>query len=243
MNNLDPNLRAYLLAFADDEHLMGQAHTEWIGVAPFLEEDLAFASIGQDELGHAAQLYELIDPDIDALALNRDPADYRSCDLAERACTEWAEALVRHWFYDTAEQLRWEALTKSSFGDLGAIAARALREESFHVRHAEALLDALAESTQAFGRIHAAAQTLLPTAVSMFEAPDGEHELLAAGVISSDIATQFDRWRGVVTERFSSLDWSNVDTRAATRDRRSADFGPMYARMREVIMLDPTATW
>ncbi len=53
-------LREYLLAFADDEHFMGQQHTEWIGVAPFLEEDLAFSSIGQDELGHAAMLYELV---------------------------------------------------------------------------------------------------------------------------------------------------------------------------------------
>ena len=53
-------LREFLLAFADDEHLMGQQHTEWIGVAPFLEEDLALASIGQDELCHAVMLYELV---------------------------------------------------------------------------------------------------------------------------------------------------------------------------------------
>ena len=59
MTALGPAERAVLLAFADDEHLMGQRHTEWIGVAPFLEEDLAFASIGQDELGHAAMLYAL----------------------------------------------------------------------------------------------------------------------------------------------------------------------------------------
>ena len=52
--------REHLLALADDEHLIGQQHTEWIGVAPFLEEDLAFASIAQDELGHAAALYEVI---------------------------------------------------------------------------------------------------------------------------------------------------------------------------------------
>ena len=53
-------IREFVLAFADDEHLMGQQHAEWIGVAPFLEEDLAFCSIGQDELGHAASLYALV---------------------------------------------------------------------------------------------------------------------------------------------------------------------------------------
>jgi hypothetical protein len=65
----------FLLAFADDEHMIGQRHTQWIGVAPFLEEDLAFASIAQDELGHAAGLYELVDADIDRLALRA-----RDCD-------------------------------------------------------------------------------------------------------------------------------------------------------------------
>ena len=60
MADLSPAARDIILAFADDEHLMGQQHTEWIGVAPFLEEDLAFASIGQDELGHAALLLEAI---------------------------------------------------------------------------------------------------------------------------------------------------------------------------------------
>ena len=55
-----PGAAEAVLAFADDEHMMGQRHTEWIGMAPFLEEDLAMSSIAQDELGHAAGLYELL---------------------------------------------------------------------------------------------------------------------------------------------------------------------------------------
>jgi ring-1,2-phenylacetyl-CoA epoxidase subunit PaaC len=98
-------VRDYLLALADDEHLMGQQHTEWIGVAPFLEEDLAFSSIGQDELGHAVLLYELVceldgvevtDAAVDGLAY-RAGDDYRSCALVEYQTADWAEALVRHW--------------------------------------------------------------------------------------------------------------------------------------------------
>ncbi len=70
MSGLSDGGREYLLAFADDEHLIGQQHTEWIGTAPFLEEDLAFCSIAQDELGHAAALYELLG-DADELAFRR----------------------------------------------------------------------------------------------------------------------------------------------------------------------------
>ena len=117
MTPMTPGTAEFLLAFADDEHLMGQQHTEWIGIAPFLEEDMAFASIAQDELSHAALLYAIVadngqggppdDRAIDTLAFDRSAADYRSAQIVEVACTGWAHALVRHWLYDTAEELRW----------------------------------------------------------------------------------------------------------------------------------------
>ncbi|HEX6656914.1 MAG TPA: 1,2-phenylacetyl-CoA epoxidase subunit PaaC, partial [Ilumatobacter sp.] len=183
MTVLGPAERAVLLAFADDEHLMGQRHTEWIGVAPFLEEDLAFASIGQDELGHAAMLYELVISDlsgdtpsaaaVDALAFRREPADYRSCWLVEAACTEWASALVRHWLYDTAEALRWRELAGSSEERLRAIAGRATSEERYHLRHADALLDALVGDADAGARIANALAELLPLGMALFDDPQG----------------------------------------------------------------------
>ena len=58
--SLTPAAREHLLALADDEHMIGARHTNWIGLGPFLEEDLAFCSIAQDELGHAIGMYELL---------------------------------------------------------------------------------------------------------------------------------------------------------------------------------------
>ena len=72
--------REHLLALADDEHFIGARHTNWIGLGPFLEEDLAFCSIAQDELGHAIALYELLlagAGDLDEFALMRSPGDPR----------------------------------------------------------------------------------------------------------------------------------------------------------------------
>ena len=107
-------VREVVLAFVDDEHLMGQQHTEWIGVAPFLEEDLAFASIGQDELGHAALLLAALvgddDRAIDELAFFRPAEQWRSCGLVECRLDDWSDTLVRHWLYDSAEELRWRLL-------------------------------------------------------------------------------------------------------------------------------------
>jgi len=241
---IDPDVYELILALADDEHLMGQRHTEWIGVAPFLEEDMAFASIGQDELGHAALLYELITDDIDEVALRRSAADYRSCWLVEEPCTDWADALIRHWLYDTAEELRWESLVSSSVSGLGDIARRALREEVYHRRHADALLDALLESGEAQQRLLKSLDRLLPLAVGLFEAPAGEAAALEAGVSDRPMESMMLQWQNAVDARFSTKAWTEVAPPDQQQRRiRSTHFERMYAEMREVILLDPTAVW
>ena len=253
MTTLGPAERAVLLAFADDEHLMGQRHTEWIGVAPFLEEDLAFASIGQDELGHAAMLYELVIADlsgetpsaqaVDALAFRRDPADYRSCWLVEAPCTEWAIALVRHWLYDTAEALRWRELSGSSDARVRDIAARAMSEERYHLRHADALLDALVDDSDAGARVAAALAEMLPLGVALFDDPSGA-DTAATSVVGQPLAALVPEWQTAVDRRFGARDWAAVEPVAqARRTMRSGSFATVYADMREVIMLDPDASW
>ena len=129
-------IKEYLLAFADDEHLMGQQHTEWIGIAPFLEEDMAFASIGQDELGHASMLYALIlegSSEIDAFIFGRKPEEWRSCQLVESNHRNWEEALIRHWCYDMAEDLRWELFRESSLPELVLISYKVYPEKNLRI--------------------------------------------------------------------------------------------------------------
>lgn len=243
--DLGPAERAVLLAFADDEHLMGQRHTEWIGVAPFLEEDLAFSSIAQDELGHATMLYELVDPgaDVDTLALGRAPADYRSCWLVEAPCTDWAEALVRHWLYDTAEELRWSALADSSHDGVRGTAARALNEERYHRRHADALLDAIEHDREARVRVGTALASLLPAAAAMFDAPAGGEEADRT-IVGAPFVESQSRWGELVDRRFGAQAWAGVEPPSSDgRTLRSTEFAEVYARMREVIALDPSARW
>lgn len=246
-SQLSEGAREFVLCLADDEHLMGQRHTEWIGVAPFLEEDLAFASIGQDELGHAAMLYELLsgpDGDIDDIALGRVADDYRSCWLVEHECADWADALVRHWMYDTAEPLRWHMFENSSVEMLRGIAARALGEEAFHVQHCEAMVDALWPSDDARSRLLSAVSQLLPFGVGMFEAPAGELDAIEEGVVSTSMVMLLPEWQQRVDARFGTQDWAAVpEVGQRSRTARSRAFGPMYDAMREVIMIDPKAKW
>ncbi len=247
-------VREYLLAFADDEHLMGQQHTEWIGVAPFLEEDLAFSSIGQDELGHAALLYELVlgfegteptDTAVDTLAFGRASGAYRCCHLVEFTTRDWAEALVRHWIYDTVEEMRWQLVSGSSLAGLAAIARKALQEEVFHRRHADALLDTLLASPEGRERILEALGTVRPLVVGLCEPVEGEVEAIDGGVAAASTGSLLEPLQQVIGQRFGHSD--SVGSPAASsqdgRTVRSADFEPLLARMREVLDYDPEAVW
>ena len=130
-----------VLALADDELILGWRNSEWTGIAPFLEEDVAFSSIAQNEIGHARALYELaareVGTDADALAFDRAPEEYRSAPLVELRRLEWARTIARHWLYETADAIRLEALKESDDSELAGIAAKIDREEAYHRLHAE----------------------------------------------------------------------------------------------------------
>ena len=250
-------IREFLLAFADDEHLMGQQHTEWIGVAPFLEEDLAFSSIGQDELGHAALLYELVleldgieptDTAIDKLALGRPSHDYRCCHLVEYTTRHWAEALVRHWIYDTFEEMRWQLVSDSALRELASIARRALREEAFHTRHADALLDKLLAAPEARARILEGLEAIAHLVPGLCEGPTGEAAAVAGGVVAGPTVDLLEPLLDAIGERFSgsavgALSSGDSANGQAGRTRRSVWFEPLMARMREVLDYDRDAVW
>lgn len=240
-------MRELILAFADDEHLMGQQHTEWIGVAPFLEEDLAFSSIGQDELGHAAMLYELLvgadDAAIDKIAYDRSAAEYRSCHFCEYQTNDWAEALIRHWMYDLAEKLRWELFADSSVIELCEIASRALREESYHRLHAETLVDALLASSEAAERLRSALYGLVPLALGLFEGVASEADCVANGVVAAPFGARIGEWKQLVEARFGGVVWSAPPPRQHQRTSRSDAWQPLMTRMREVLDFDREAIW
>src|SRR5438046_7719728 len=102
-----PARAARLLELADDELVLGWRDSEWTGIAPFLEEDVAFSSIAQNEIGHARALYEIaaerLGTDADALAFDRSPPEYRAAPLVElRFVPDWARTIARRILYEAA---------------------------------------------------------------------------------------------------------------------------------------------
>jgi ring-1,2-phenylacetyl-CoA epoxidase subunit PaaC len=248
MIDLSPAGRSYLLAFADDEHMIGSRHANWIGLGPFLEEDLAFCSIAQDELGHALALYEMFIPaeEINRFALLRDPRDYRSCALAELECGSWDLALVRHWLYDTAEQLKWRALLQSSITEVAALAEQALRDEAFHTEHAAMFLSRVSADPEATTRVESALTQILPTASSVWTAPDHEADAIAEGFVTHSSTMLGSKWSQLIAEQLAEFGLNGDLTllgEPTTRNERSDGFDAFHQSLGEVISLDPSAIW
>src|SRR5947209_18026979 len=130
-----------LLEIADDELILGWRDSEWTGIAPFLEEDVAFSSIAQNEIGHARALYELVARKLgttaDKLAFDRSPSEYRCSALVELRLPEWERTIARHVLYEQADAERLDRLKASDDGELSGLAAKIDREEIYHRLHAE----------------------------------------------------------------------------------------------------------
>ncbi len=158
------------LAFADDELVLGWRDSEWTGVAPFLEEDVAFSSIAQGEIGHARALYELVagflGGDADSLAFDREPGEYRCAPFVElQLAGDWAATVARHWLYETADAIRVAALMESDWQELAGLAAKMDREEVYHRMHAGMWREKLGGNE----RFEAALAGLWPYALGVLE--------------------------------------------------------------------------
>jgi len=157
-----------LLRLADDELILGWRNSEWTGIAPFLEEDVAFSSIAQTEIGHARAWYELaakeLGTDADALAFDREPEDYLSAPLVElRLVDDWARTIARHWLYESADAIRIDTLKASDDPDVAGLAEKIEREEAYHRMHAAMWEERLREDA----RFRVAVDELWPYALGV----------------------------------------------------------------------------
>jgi ring-1,2-phenylacetyl-CoA epoxidase subunit PaaC len=203
-------LPTFLLALADDELMMGHRASEWTGLGPLLEADLALSSIAQDEMGHALLLYTLLHeglglPDPDQLVYYRPSAEFRNAIFCELPRGDWGEAVVRHFLYDLAEQIRWEALTHSTYAPLATIAKKILPEERYHLIHGQTWMKRLAQGTEeSHKRMQAWLDALLPHAVALWEPVPNEVELVNQGITLPSNELE-GRWWNAVTAALGTV--------------------------------------
>jgi ring-1,2-phenylacetyl-CoA epoxidase subunit PaaC len=202
-----------LLGLADDELVIGWRDSEWTGIAPMLEEDVAFSSIAQNEIGHARAVYELLSDDADALAFDRSLDEYRCAPFVELRLLDWGHAIARRWLYEEADELRIAALMQDDDPRVAGLAAKVNREEAYHRMHAEMWRERLADTPQ----FRAAVEDLWPYALGVL--PADQREALALRVKLGLVAAVE---RGTHTDELAEL-WNEM-----TMVRRSAPAGAQW---------------
>ena len=205
-----------LLGLADDELVLGWRDSEWTGIAPLLEEDVAFSSIAQNEIGHARAVYKLLagaDGDADALAFDRKPEEYRCAPLVELHLLEWAHTIARRWLYEVADEVRITALKDESDSAVAGLAAKIDREEAYHRMHAEMWHQRLRDEP----RFQAAVEELWPYALGVLPAVLRSELVSRVGLDEVEAIE-----RGTHTEDLAPL-WEEM-----TMVRRSAPAGAQW---------------
>jgi ring-1,2-phenylacetyl-CoA epoxidase subunit PaaC len=194
-----------LLELADDELILGWRDSEWTGIAPSLEEDVAFSSIAQNEIGHARALYELaardLDTTADELAFDRQPAEYRSAPLVELRRMDWAHTIARHWLYECADEIRLAVLKESDDEELAGLAAKMDREETYHRLHAQMWADRLRGNE----RFEEAVRELWPYALAVLDEPLRPRFAERTGLSAVEVAGE----RGEVGDELREL-WEEM---------------------------------
>jgi ring-1,2-phenylacetyl-CoA epoxidase subunit PaaC len=195
-------LLSYTLRLADNALVLGHRLSEWVGHAPVLEEDLALGNLGLDLIGQARSFYAYAGEiegrgrDEDALAYLRDAPEYRNVLLVEQPNGDFAATMMRQLLYSAFAHPFFEALQRSRDATLAAIAAKAVKEMAYHVRHSAEWVIRLGDGTdESHRRAQQAADDLWTYTGELFEIDAVERALIEVGIAPDTAALRvpFDK--------------------------------------------------
>ena len=248
----DPRFE-YLLRLGDSSLILGQRLSEWCGHGPELEEDIALINIALDLIGQARSLLTYAGEvegrgrDEDALAFLRDGREFRNLLLVEQPNQDFAVTIARQFLFDAFHAELLQALTGSGDEKLAAIAAKSLKEASYHRRHSAEWVIRLGDGTPlSREKMQAALDDLWMYSGEMFEMDPLETALVEAGV-AADRAALRPRWEAQVSEVIAAAtlsrpadDWMQS---GGLQGRHSEHLGHILAEMQHLQRAYPGASW
>lgn len=244
-----------LLSIADDKLILGHRASDWTGLAPVLEEDIAFSAISQEEIAHAAALYDAIAQlqrkTADSIALGRKPGAYRCADLVVIPDEfDWARAIVRQFLCDHFDVLRLGRLARADYAPLSALASRLHAEELTHLEHGDTWMVHLGKgSDESRLRMQAALDLFAPHAAMLFEPVVSLDELENAGLYPLPEGDMFDQWhtavQNICDEADLTIQVSRPDpiTVGGRRGKHGDELTTLLDEMCEVYRIEPEAAW
>ena len=247
-------IKDLIFKMADDALIMGHRNSEWTGLGPTLEEDIAFSSMSQDKIGHANTLYQILNTefgelDPDTLAFKRAAKDFRSCHFVELPTQDYAFALMRHFLFDHAEGLRYDLLRDSSYGSLADLARKIHGELKYHTLHADTWAKHLGKGTEeSAARMQTALNECFPLALGIFEPGDFEGELMDTAVFVGEEVLK-DSWLATIEPLLEGAGLKMLDPNKMTpafggrKGHHTEHLEPLLKEMREVLSSEPDAEW
>ena len=218
------NIIDYSLHLADNSLILGQRNAEWCGHGPVLEQDIAITNISLDLIGQARNFYQyaahLINRQTelwesenppsggrgaseDSLAYLRKEEEFKNCLLVEQPKGDWAQTILRQFFFSQYQYLLFQQLQNSKDEQLAAIAEKSLKEVTYHLRWSSEWVIRLGDGTEeSHNRMLKAIDELWQYIDELFSATN--YELLAASDGSGvDIPRLKEPWMNKVKEIFS----------------------------------------
>ncbi|WP_400162541.1 1,2-phenylacetyl-CoA epoxidase subunit PaaC [Brevibacillus sp. TJ4] len=255
-------LHELLFQLADDDFILAYRGSEWLGLAPHIEEDVAFSSMAQDTMGHAVMFYEMLEQlgvgKADDLAQLRPASAFRNAILTERKNGsgdynddphfDWAYAIARSYVYGVFKQTRLEALLHSSYVPLAQISRKMLTEHRYHMMHWQVWIKQLANSTQeARQRLEAAIDRVWGDAGELSDLGPHAEAIVRFGLVADEKKLR-QEWLARTKDYFTQvgLVWPGEPGTPVQRGRageHTSDLEQALATLSEVYRIDPAASW
>jgi ring-1,2-phenylacetyl-CoA epoxidase subunit PaaC len=246
-------IKELLYKIADDQLILGHRNSEWTGFGPLLEEDIAFSSMAQDKVGHSYAIYQILhtlgEQEPDTVAFMRNANQFHNSQLVELPNGEYDFSLIRHFLYDTAEIIRFEMLSQSTYQPIAELSRKIKGELKYHTLHANTWIKKLGNATdESISRLQSSLVQALPYALGLFEVSPYEKELIAEGIFEGEASLE-KRWKLKVEELLNQTqlqlpDWKSISAVMGGRvGEHTVHLQPLLDEMSEVFRIDPGAEW
>ena len=243
----------YVLGLADDALVSAQRMGWWISRSPQLEEDVAMANIGLDQLGQARTLLAYAGQvegngrTEDDLAYLRDERDFRNVKLVERDQRDFGVAMARLLIFAAWQAELYAALARSADPTLSGVAGKAVKEVAYHLDHARHWVVRLGDGTdESHARMQAALDDEWPWMEELFDGSPVDPGLVADGVAVDPAALRdgvLTRVEAVVAEATLSVPQVAPALGGGRHGLHTEEMGYLLAEMQHLARSHPEAAW
>lgn len=242
-----------LYKIADDQLIIGHRNSEWTGLGPLLEEDIAFSSMAQDKIGQSLVFYSLLNQmgerDPDTVAFMRNADQFHNCQFVELPIGEYDFSLIRHFLFDHAEAVRFRELGNSVVEEIAQVARKISSEIRYHVMHADTFIKKLGSATEeSVERMQKSLDYAAPYALGIFEPSEHEEVLIEEKIFTGEAFIK-EQWIEKVSlviaqTALTEPDWNTIQPKTGGRKGQHTEhLQPLLDEMSEVFKSDPTADW